>query len=82
MIMEKGIGNTNIVAGMADIEKTIIVVLSAFHFARKIAMVDPNVSGLLDMNGIAIVGFDFRDTHVSYNHVGHSLNSQTNALEH
>lgn len=54
---------------MCDIKKTVIVILVVVQVGREIAMVDPDVGGSLNSDGIAIFSQNFLYGQVAYDNV-------------
>ena len=52
-------------AGVRDVEETIVEVFVVGHVGRDIAMVNPDVGGLLDADGVASGGEDFANGEVA-----------------
>ena len=46
VVVEEGVGDSNVVGGVGDVEKTIVVVLVVITVGGEVEMVDPHVLGL------------------------------------
>ena len=79
MVVDVAVGDGNPLAGMRDVDETVVVVLAGVEVARNVHMVDPDVLGGLDANAIAVVGRDFGDLQVAHDDVGHLVDVETDA---
>ena len=79
MVVDVAVGDGNPLAGMRDVDETVVVVLAGVEVARNVHMVDPDVLGGLDANAIAVVGLDFGDLEVAHDDVGHLVDVETDA---
>lgn len=52
MVMEVGVRDGDVVAGVGDIQKAVVVVLVHAEVTANIEVIEPNVAGLLDSNAI------------------------------
>lgn len=66
---------------MAQVDETIVGILSDVPVAVQIAVVDPHVGGHVETDGIAVVGVDFADFHVADDDVGDFTDFESDALE-
>ena len=64
---------------MGEVGKTVVVVLAALHVRGEVAMVDPDVLGVLDADGIALALGDLADSHVLDDDVLGLLDEQAGA---
>lgn len=67
--MEIGVGDGDPVSTVGNVKETIKIILSAAQVTREIAVVDPDVGGLIDTDSIAVAGIDLADLEVSDNNV-------------
>lgn len=65
VVVELAVADRNPVDGVGQIEEAVVEVLAAGHVARKVDVVDPDVGGLLDADGITAVGCDLGDLEVA-----------------
>lgn len=79
MVVEVGVGNRDPVRGVADINKTIQVVLASIEIPREIAVVNPHIGGLVDSNGIAVVSIDLADLQVTHDNVADLTDVESDA---
>ena len=79
--MKVRVRDGNAVDAVSEVEQAIIVILVMVEVAGEIDMVDPNVVGRLDGNGITNVREDLRDLDVANDHVGLFKNTETDAVE-
>lgn len=81
VVVEEGVGDGNPVRAVVDVKETIVVVLAVVLVRRQVAVVNPDVGGGLDVDGIAVGGLDLGDGKVADDDVGNTLDIQTNARE-
>lgn len=79
VVVEEGVGHGDPVGAVGDVEQTVVVVLAGRHVGREVAVVNPDVGGGLNANGIAIVGLDLLDGQVANNDVLDVLDVETDA---
>lgn len=69
MIVEVGVGDSNPISTMGNVKKTIKVILSKTQITGEVAVINPNVSRLIDTNSIAVGSINLGDLEVSKNNV-------------
>lgn len=79
VVVEVGVGHGNPVGGVGNVKETIVVVLAAVPVGGEVAVVDPDVGGGLDTNGIAIVGDNLGNGKVTDDDVGDVLDVETDS---
>lgn len=50
---------------MTQINQTIVDILADIPIAVEVAVVDPDIGGHVETDGVAVVGVDFADFHVA-----------------
>lgn len=63
--MKVDVGHGDKVSTMRDVQQTIQVIFACVEVALEIAVVDPDVGGGVDADGVAVAGQDARDLHVA-----------------
>lgn len=81
VVVELGVGNGDPVGGVAHVEQTVVVVLVGREVGREIHVVDPDVGGLLDADGIASLSNDFAAGNVLDDDVLDILDVEGDALK-
>ena len=81
VVVEEGVGEGDPVGGVGDIEEAVVVVLADVQVALEVDVVDPDVGGLVDANGVTVVGVDAGNGEVADNNVGDATNVQADTLE-
>lgn len=81
MVVEEGVGDGDPVGAVVDVKETVIVVLAVLHVRREVAVIDPDILGGLDVDGIAAGGLDLLDGEVADDDVLLLLDVQTDTLE-
>lgn len=79
VIVEVGVRHGNPVGGVGNIEETIVEVLAVVSVGGEVAVVDPDVGGGLDANGIAIISNNLGDGKVTDDDVGDVLDVETDS---
>ncbi len=79
MIVQVGVGNGDPFSSVGDIEKTVQVILASAQVAREIAVVNPDVGGLVNANGIAVVSVDLADLQVTHDNIANLADVESNA---
>lgn len=78
VVVEVGVGNSNPLSTVADINKTVQVILSTAEITREIAVVNPHVGGLVNSNSIAVVGVDHADLQVTHDNIANLADVEAN----
>lgn len=78
VVVEVCVGNGNPLSTVADINKTVQVILSSAEITREIAVVNPHVGGLVDSNSIAVVGVDTSDLQVTHDNIANLADVEAN----
>lgn len=81
VVVEEGVGDGDEVGGVGDVEETIVEVLAVVLVGGEIAVVDPDVLGSLDADGVTAAGLDVLDDQVADNDVGLLVDVQTDTVE-
>lgn len=81
VVVELGVGDGDKSGGMGDVEEAVVEVLARAHVGGEIAVVDPDLGGLLDTDGIAVGSLDLAELHVSDDDIGHLVDIQADAGE-
>lgn len=63
---------------MSHIDQAVIVILVVVQVAGQVNVVDPDILGRLNGDGIAVISEDLADLQVAHNDVGLPINGQTN----
>lgn len=79
VVVEVGVGDGDPVSGVRDVEEAVKVVLASAQVSRQVAVVDPDIGGLIDSNGIAIVGKDLGNLEVAEDDVALSADVEAHA---
>lgn len=79
MIVQVGVGNGDPFSSVGDIEKTVQIILASAEVAREIAVVNPDVGGLVNANGIAVVSVDLADFQVTHDNIANLADVESNA---
>jgi hypothetical protein len=66
---------------LGNVQQTIVVILAVVHVARQVTVVNPHVGGRLDADGVAVLGQDLGDLHVSDDDVADTLDVEADTLE-
>lgn len=69
MVVEVDVRDRDPVSTVGDVEEAIEVILASAKITRKVAVVNPDVGGLINANGITIASFDAADLQVANNDV-------------
>lgn len=78
VVVDVAVGDGDPVAGVGDINKAVVVVLPVVQVAGDVDVVNPDVLGGLDGDGVTIVGQDLGNLQVADNDVGLSIDGKTN----
>lgn len=81
VVVDEGVGEGDPVGGVGDVEETVVVVLADVQVAGEIDVVDPDVGGLVNANGITVVGVDLTDSQVTDDDVGDLAHVDANTSE-
>lgn len=81
VVVDLGVGDGDKSGGMGDVEKSVVEVLARAHVGGEIAVVDPDLGGFLDTDGIAVGGLDLAELHVSDNDIGDLVDVQSDSGE-
>lgn len=81
MVVEVGVRDGHPVRRMRQVHQPVVEVLVPVPRRREVAVVDPDVLGELDRDGIAVVGLDLGDLHVAHDDVLLSEDGEADALE-
>jgi hypothetical protein len=79
MVMEVGVGDGNPFAGVGDIAESVVVVLVVCEVGGQVTVVDPDILGVLDPNGVTVCRKDLADLEVAQDHVGLVLDIEADA---
>lgn len=61
--------NSHPIGGVTQVNQTVVGVLADVPVAVEVAVVDPDVGGHVETDGVAVVGIDFADFHVADDNV-------------
>lgn len=78
VVVQVGVGDGDVVRTVGDIKQTIVVVLVVVTVRGQIQVVEPDVVGGLDGDGVTVVGEDLADLDVADDDVGGLLDTETN----
>lgn len=81
VVMEVGVRDGHPVSSMREVNKTIIEVLVARPSSRKITVVDPDISRLLNGDGVTVVSLDLGNLHVANDDVLLPIDGEADALK-
>lgn len=81
MIVEVGVGDSDPISTMGNVEKTIKVILSKAQVTRQIAVVNPHIGRLIDTNSVAVGSIDLGDLEVAENNVLLLTNIEANTSD-
>lgn len=65
VVVDIGVGNGDVVRSMGDVNEAIVVVLVVVTVGRDIDVIDPDVRGVLDSNGITVLCENLLDKNVT-----------------
>jgi hypothetical protein len=69
VVVEVGVGDCHEVCGVREIDEAVVGVFADVFVAREIAVVDPDVGGLVDGDGITVGCEDLGDLQVPDDYV-------------
>ena len=81
VVVEVGVGDGHPVRSVGNVKETIKVVLVLGEVGGQLAVVDPDVGGLLDTDGITVVSNDVLDSEITNDNVLLLVDVKTNVLE-
>jgi hypothetical protein len=81
VVMEVVVRNGHEVGGVGQVDQTIVLVLVALPGGGQVAVVDPDVLGEVDGDGVTPGGLDLADGHVADDDVLLAEEGQADALE-
>jgi hypothetical protein len=81
VVVDVAVGDGDPVRGVGDVNEAVVVVLAVVQVRRDVDVVDPDVLGGLDGDGVTIVGQDLGDLHVADNDVGLAVDGQTDTSQ-
>lgn len=81
VVVEVGVGDGDPVRGVGDVEEAVEEVLVLGEVGRELTVVNPDVSGLLDANGITVLSNNVLDGKVANNDVLLLVDVETDVLE-
>lgn len=76
--MEVSVGNSDPISTVGNIKKTIKIILSKTQVTRKITVINPDISRLIDTNSIAVGSINLGDLEVSKNNILLATNVEAN----
>lgn len=79
MVVEVGVGNSNPVGGVGDVNQTVVVVLVDAQVAADVQVVEPHVGGLL--NGDAVAAHHLAQNQVAHDDVLDALDREVDARD-
>lgn len=81
VVMHVCVGDGDKVGSMRQVHQTIVKVLVYVAVARQVAVVNPDVGGQLDSDGITVVGLNLADLHVAHNDVFLAIDGKANTRQ-
>ena len=81
MVVDVAVGDGDPLASMSDIYEAVVVILAVVQVTGYIDMVDPDVVGRLDVDGVPVGCKDLGDFQVAYNDVRNALDGQSNTSQ-
>ena len=81
MVVNVRVGDGDPLAAVVDVDQAVVVVLAVVHVARNVAVVDPDVGGGLDGDGVAVGGEDLGNGQVAHDDVALLVDGEADALE-
>lgn len=81
VVMNVAVRDGNPLAGVGHIDQAVVVVLVVGQVTRQVNVVDPDIVGRLNSDGVAIFSEDLADLQVSQNDVGLPVDGQTDASD-
>jgi hypothetical protein len=79
VIVEVSVGDSNPLSSVSDVKKTIQVILAGAEISREIAMIDPDVGGLINTNGITIIGINLTNLEVTQDDIADLTDIESDA---
>lgn len=79
VVVEVGVGDGNPVSSVGDVEEAVKVVLASAQVSRKVAVVDPDIGGLVDSDGITVFGKDLGNLEVAEDDVALTADVESHA---
>lgn len=81
VVVEVVVGEGDKVRGVGDVKEAVIEVLVVVPVGRQVAVVDPDVLGGLDADGVTVVSEDLGDLHVADDDVVGLVDVEANTLD-
>lgn len=81
MVVEVDVGDGDPVGTVGNVEETVEIVLASGEITGKVAVVNPDVGGLVNADGITVSGLDTADLHVADDDVLDLANVQTDTSQ-
>lgn len=81
VVVDVAVGDGDVVGAPGDIQETVVVVLARVKVGAQVNVIDPDVGGRLDTDGIAVGLLDLGDGQVANDDVLDTLDVQTDAGE-
>jgi hypothetical protein len=81
VVVEVGVGDGHPLAGVGDIAKTVIIVLVVSQIGGQVAVINPDILGVLDSDRITVVGQNLADLEVAHNDVGLILDVESDTSQ-
>lgn len=61
MVVQEGVGDGDEVGGVGDVDEAVVEVFAAVEVGGEVAVVDPDVGGFVDADGVAFAVVDIVD---------------------
>ncbi|CAG9989690.1 unnamed protein product [Clonostachys byssicola] len=81
VVVDLGVGDSDIVGRVGDVEETVVVVLAGAQVAAEVDVVDPDVGGGINADGVTVRGLDLGDLEVADDDVLDLPDVESNALK-
>lgn len=81
VVVQVAVADGDVVRAVGDVEKTVVVVLVVVHVGRQVKVVEPDVAGGLDGEGVAGISEDLADLDVADDDVGRLLDAKADTLQ-
>lgn len=79
VVVEVGVGDGNPISSVGDVEEAVKVVLASAQVSGKVAVVDPDIGGLVDSDGITVFGKDLGNLEVAEDDVALTADVESHA---
>jgi hypothetical protein len=81
VVMENAVGDSDSVGSMGNIKKTVVEILAIISVTAKVYMVNPDIGGILDADGISDRRRNLLDDEVTDNDILDLINLKADTLK-